>query len=103
MWWRGRPDVAEAMLALGFLLVLAGLLVPEHLGPVRRAWLWLGHALSRITTPVFLGAVYFLVLAPVALLMRVFGRSALVRPPGATFWVSRAAGTRQRTDMERQF
>jgi hypothetical protein len=103
MWWRGRPHVAEPVLALGFLLLLAGLVVPERLGPIRRAWMRLGHALSRITAPVFLGAVYFVVLAPVGLLMRMFGRSPLVRPPAPTFWVSRDAVARQRKDMERQF
>jgi saxitoxin biosynthesis operon SxtJ-like protein len=102
-WWRGRPHVAEAALALGVLLLLGGLVVPARLGPIRRAWMRLGHALSRFTTPVFLGAVYFMVLAPVGLLMRVFGRSTLVRRPAPSFWVSRDAVAGQRQDMARQF
>jgi len=90
--------------ALGALLVLAGVIVPERLGPVFRAWSALGHVLSRITTPVFLGCVYFLVLTPVGLVMRLLGRRPLVRPDGApSWWVSRAPHARQRTDMERQF
>ena len=102
--WRGRPHQALVCGALGALLVLAGVIVPERLGPVFRAWSALGHVLSRITTPVFLGCVYFLVLTPVGLVMRLLGRRPLVRPDGApSWWVSRAPHARQRTDMERQF
>lgn len=102
--WRGRPHQALAFGGLGAILALAGLLVPDRLGPVYRAWLGLGHLLSKVTTPVFLGLVYFVVLTPVGLLMRLFGRRPLERPAQASsWWVSRAPEARQRTDMERQF
>lgn len=102
--WRGRSHQALIFGGLGTLLVLGGLIIPERLGPIFRAWLGLGHRLSKITTPVFLGLVYFVVLTPVGLLMRLFGRQPLDRPARASsWWVSRAIDARQRTDMERQF
>jgi hypothetical protein len=102
--WRGRSYQALVFGGLGTFLVLAGLIMPGRLGPIVRAWLGLGHLLSRVTTPVFLGLVYFLVLTPVGLLMRLFGRQPLDRPARASsWWVSRALDARQRTDMERQF
>jgi hypothetical protein len=61
------------------------------------------HALSKVTTPVFMGLVYFLVFTPVGVVRRVLGKNALVRPSvGGSYWVSRGVGAR-RSDLERQF
>ena len=38
---------------------LAALVVPTHLGPVQRAWMGLAHAISKVTTPIFMGVVFF--------------------------------------------
>ena len=104
-WWRGHGASAQALGALGGLLILAGLLVPAQLGPVERAWMGLSHAISRITTPVFLAVVYFLVITPTGIAMRLAGRHTL-RPratPGGGFWAARDPESRSRRDMERQF
>jgi hypothetical protein len=58
--------------------------------------------LSKITTPIFMGVVYFIVLTPVGLFRRMLGKNSLVRPQGGSFWVDRPAGTR-RGDIKRQF
>jgi hypothetical protein len=103
-WWRGRLVGELAFGALGALLVVAGLVVPARLGPVFRAWMGLAHAISKVTTPVFLGLVFYVVVTPVALLMRLFGARALPRPePGSSGWVTRAPEARRRLDMQRQF
>ena len=61
------------------------------------------HALSKVTTPVFMGLIYFLVFTPVGLVRRVLGKNALVRPSAnGSYWVSRRVGARQ-SDLERQF
>jgi saxitoxin biosynthesis operon SxtJ-like protein len=102
--WRERVMASLVFASLGALLVLAGLVLPARLGPVFRAWMGLAHVMSKLTTPVFLAVVYFVVLAPVGLLMRLFGRRPLERPAAApSWWVTRAANDRQRVDMERQF
>src|ERR1041384_6131161 len=71
--WRGRYGPPRVMGSVGVLLLLAGVLVPGRLGPVYRAWMGLAHALSKLTTPIFLGVVYFLVMTPIGLVRRVFG------------------------------
>jgi HAMP domain-containing protein len=103
-WWRGRLLALALLATAGTLLLVAGLTVPGRLGPVYRAWMAMAHGLSRITTPIFLGVIYFFVLTPVGWLRRLFGRPTLRRPAAATsFWVSRPADARQRADMEHQF
>lgn len=103
-WWRGRETAGIGFAGLGTALLLAGLLMPTALGPVERAWLGFGRLLSKVTTPVFLGIVFYLVVTPVALLMRVLGRAPLRAPaPGTSAWIPRAPEARRRRDLERQF
>jgi hypothetical protein len=102
--WRGHSGPAGVLAGLGGLLSLAGLLVPTRLGPVQRAWLRMSAGLSKITTPVFMGIVYFVALAPIGLGMRLVRRNPLERPAGAaSFWVKREPGTERRADMQHQF
>lgn len=99
--WRGHVWPPRLLAGVGVALVLAGTLFPRRVGPFRGGWIALGAAMSRVTTPVLLGAVYFLVLTPTGLLRRTFGRSPM-RPhaPGESGWKTRQ---RPGSDMTRQF
>lgn len=61
----------------GSILAAWGLVAPNTLNPVYKLWMKFGLIMSRITTPVILGVVYFLVLSPIAFVMRMFGRDPL--------------------------
>jgi hypothetical protein len=102
--WRGAHAATAATLgSLGVLLVVAGLVAPTRLGPVERAWYALAAGISKVTTPIIMGALYFLVLTPAGIIARVFGHNMLRRSQGgASAWVRRAEGAR-RGDLERQF
>jgi drug/metabolite transporter superfamily protein YnfA len=101
--WRSHPFAGSVAAALGGVLVVAGLAVPTRLGPVYRGWMGFALAISKMTTPIVMGAIYFLVLTPSGLLARLFGHRPLSRPPGTvTYWQSRPAGAR-RGEMNHQF
>ena len=55
------------------------LLAPRSLRLVYRYWMKLGLLLNRVTTPIVLGVVFFLVVAPMGLVRRAFGRDAMAR------------------------
>lgn len=102
VWWRGRMGVAIVAWVAGGALLVAGLLMPTHLGPVQRAWMRLAHAIARITTPITMGVMYFVVLTPVGALMRIVGKNPLTAHHAAdTTWVAR--GDHRRSDLDRQF
>jgi hypothetical protein len=104
LWWRGAPAGMWVTGAIGALLVLGGLALPGHLGPIFRAWMGLAHLLSKVTTPIFMGIVYFVVLTPIGLLMRAFGRSPLPSPVrGASAWSPRPTARADGNQMFRQF
>jgi hypothetical protein len=103
LWWRGRA-AAPVAAVLGILLVAAGLGMPTRLAPLERAWMGLAETLSKITTPVFFGGVYFGAIAPAGLLLRLAGRNAVARPRRQrSTWIAREEGTRRRRDMEHLF
>lgn len=100
-WFRGHQIPTTVFGALGAALALAGLAVPAHLGPVQRGWMALAHAISKVTTPVVMGAMYLLVLFPIGVLRRTIGSNPLVHAPQSQgFWKtkSKPAGS-----MRRQF
>jgi hypothetical protein len=58
--------------------------------------------ISRVTTPILIGGIYFIVITPTAILMRALGKNPLTsRRAGDTLWVAR--GEAGRSDLGRQF
>jgi hypothetical protein len=101
--WRGADLVPWVLGGIGATLVAAGLLVPTRLGPVQSGWMSLAAAISKVTTPIVMGVIYFVVITPVGLLRRAFGGNPPKAGDGSTFWVSRPSGPENRGDMTRQF
>lgn len=60
-------------------LTVWGLVAPLSLQPVYRGWMRLGLLLGRITTPIILGTVFYLLIWPMGLIMRLFGRDPMTR------------------------
>ncbi len=103
-WWRDHPTLLRIFASLGGVLLLAGLVVPGKLGPVYRGWMGFALLISKVTTPIFMGVTYFLVLTPVALVMRLLGRNPMVhRPVSDSFWAPRSPESGTRSDLNRQF
>jgi len=77
---------------------------PALLGPVFRLWMKFGLAISKITTPLILGIVFFLVITPFGIVMRIFGRDPLARKPDLDCESYRIPSERPEPgDMERPF
>lgn len=103
-WWRGRHVTAEWLGVLGAVLIVGGLVAPSLMSPVFKAWMQLAHALSKVTTPIFMGVIYYLVLTPTGLLMRLMGRDPLrAREVAGSVWSARDSETAKPARMERQF
>ena len=64
---------------VGGVLGLWALAAPMSLRPVYYWWMRFALLLSRITTPIILGIVFYLVFLPVALVMKLMGRDPMAR------------------------
>lgn len=75
--------------AAGLLLALAGIAVPSRLKPLYRLWMGVAVFLGYVMTRVLLTVVYFLVVTPIGLGMRLLGKDPLDRSPrseATSFW-----------------
>lgn len=100
--WRGHYWPPRVLAGLGGLLLLAGVVVPGRLGPVYRGWMGFAHALSKVTTPIFLGVVYFLVMMPIGFARRLFGGNPMRHfAKDGSYWMTPPSGGR--SDLTTQF
>ena len=105
-YWRGRQLPPLILGALAVVALAGAIFIPSRLEPVEKGWMRLAHAISKITTPMFMGIVYFVILTPIGLLRRLAGGNPLVhRSSNDTYWKKRDAVERdvRRSRMERQF
>ena len=71
-WWRGHELPPRVLATLGVALLVPGLVFPSLLGPVQRAWMGLAMVLGHVNTRIILTVVYYAVMTPVGLVMRLF-------------------------------
>lgn len=96
-WW------ALGIAAVALAIALAA---PRWLAPLNRLWFRFGMLLHRVASPVVMGVVYFGVVTPTGLLMRLFGKDPLrlKRDPAAqTYWIDRDPPGPPRDSMANQF
>ena len=64
-------------LILAIIFFLITFLKPSLLKPFNNAWIKLGELLGRIIAPIVMAIVYFLILTPISLLVRLFGKDLI--------------------------
>lgn len=75
--WKGLATLGLLLLLPGGALAVLTVARPHALAPLNRYWFQLGLLLGRVVNPIVLGAIYFLVLTPIALITRRAGRDVL--------------------------
>ncbi len=103
--WRGHTVLPGVLGGLAILLAGLALVAPSLLGPVHRVWMQVADALGWFNTRVLLGLVYFLVMTPTGIVMRLLGRDPLDRRLGdrTSYWVQRKRHADARGSMEHRF
>jgi hypothetical protein len=64
-------------LVVAFLLAAAALVAPLVLRPIFRAWMWIGELLGWVNTRIILLLVYYVVIVPIGVLLRLTGKDLL--------------------------
>ena len=87
---------------IGLPCLVLGLIAPRSLALPYQGWMRLGHALGWVNGHLILGAVFVVVLQPIALVMRLLGHDPL-RRRRETVASYRQLPRSQRTDFTRIF
>ncbi len=77
VWRSGADAIAIAAFVIAALFVISTLAAPAVLEPVYRGWMRFAAVLGWINTRVLLILIYYLVVTPLGLIMRLFRRSPL--------------------------
>src|SRR5215472_10062898 len=71
---------------------IVALIAPAVLAPLNRVWTKFGLLLHKIVSPVILGIMFYVVVTPMGLVMRLLGKDPLRlrwEPNAATYWIER--------------
>ena len=78
LWLLIRPELSWFWLPGTVLaVVLAAIFAPKTLFPVHWLLTKLGHAISRVTTPLILALLYFLIVTPLGIMLRLWGHDPM--------------------------
>ena len=103
--WQGSP-FGYGWLTLSAVFATAAAVRPRLLAPLNRLWLKLGLLLHRVVTPVIMGLLFYLVITPMGLIMRLRGTDflRLRRDPRArSYWIERTPPGPPPGTMKNQF
>jgi hypothetical protein len=93
-------------LVAAFVLAVLAVCAPGLLAPFNRLWLKLGTALYRIVNPLVMAVLFFALITPMALLLRLIGRRPLRlrwEPEARSYWLARDPPGPAAETMDRQY
>ncbi|MBF0353800.1 MAG: hypothetical protein HQL43_00995 [Alphaproteobacteria bacterium] len=93
-------------LFLAALFLAVSLIRPALLKPLNRVWFLFGLLLHKIVSPLIMGLLFFLTVAPTGLIMRALGKDMLRLkrdPEAASYWILRDPPGPEAGSMTRQF
>jgi|TARA_B110000438_G_C15409291_1_gene476849 hypothetical protein len=89
-------------LIISLFFLILGLINSNILTPLNKIWFRFGILLGSFVSPIVMGLVFFLVVTPISLLMKLFGKDVLnlKRNNSKSYWIEKS-GPKSR--MEDQF
>jgi large-conductance mechanosensitive channel len=100
------PPTACLIFASGGLLLLLGIFAPSRLSTLNKIWLKLGATIAKVVNPIILAILFFLLVTPMAFVMRIVGKRPLHLSSdrtAATYWIERGPPAGGASSMRRQF
>ena len=87
----GSAAASNAWFVAAAVVALVTLAAPRLLAPFNLAWFKLGLLMGKVVSPIVLGIIFFVILTPVAIAGRLFGRDELriKRNAVQSYWIDR--------------
>ena len=79
-------------IVVSLIFLILGILNSKLLSPLNKLWYKLGLALGAIVAPIVMGIIFFLVVTPIGLLMRILGKDLLRKKFNKkvnSYWINR--------------
>jgi hypothetical protein len=84
-------DVRIWSIIAAFIFLILGILDSKYLTPLNRFWMKFGLFLGKIISPIVMGIVFFLVVTPIGIMMKIFRKDLLniKYKKNQSYWVHR--------------
>ena len=89
-------------LVISLIFLVLGILNSKLLSPLNKIWFKFGIFIGKIISPIIMGIIFFLVVTPIGLIMRLFGKDVLNLKYNdyKTYWIEK---TGPKSKMKNQF
>ena len=97
-----NEDVRLWSLVVSLIFIILGLLNSQILTPLNKLWFKFGILLGKIISPFVMGVIFFLVVTPIGLIMRLIGKDVLNLRyhKDKSYWIKK---TGPKSKMKNQF
>ena len=98
----GDGSIRYWSLVLAFIFFGIALLKQELLKPLNIAWIKFGEMLGKVIAPIVMALVFFIILTPTSIIVRLFGKDLLKLKfsKDSSYWIKREKNI---TSMDKQF
>ena len=80
------------LISISLIFFVLGIINSRVLTPFNRLWMKFGFLLGKIVAPIVMGIVFYFVITPIALLLRIFKKDVLnlKKNKSITYWIKKA-------------
>ena len=89
-------------LGVALIFLVLGITNSKILSPIKKSWIKLGEILGKIIAPIVMGFIYFIIITPIGLFIRLIGKDILSLKfnKNQSYWIKRSKNV---NTMKRQF
>lgn len=89
-------------LIISLIFLVLGILNSKLLSPLNKLWMRFGLLLGRIVSPIIMGIIYFFVVTPTGLIMKIFRKDllSLKKNDEKSYWIEK---NDEKSNMKNQF
>ena len=80
------------LIVISVIFLILGLINSKLLSPLNKLWIKFGEAIGGIIAPIVMALIYFVILTPISLIVRIFGKDLLglkFLKEKKTYWIKR--------------
>ena len=99
---KNNLDIRIWSLIISFIFLILGIFNSKLLSPLNKIWFKFGILLGRIISPIVMGIIFFIVVTPTAIILKIFKKDvlSLKKSNSNSYWKKKAD---YKTSMKNQF
>ena len=99
---KSNGDIRIIPICISLIFLILGLFNSNFLKPLNFLWMKFGILLGNIISPIVMGIIFFLVITPIAMIMKILGKDllSLKKNKNNTYWIEKSG---LKSEMKNQF